>query len=59
MPEPAATPPILASREETETAGYVLYKRQVEAIDRLSEETNRSKSDVVRELLDRALGEAA
>lgn len=59
MPEPSVTPPLIAPREETETAGFVLFKRQLEVIDRLSEESGRSKSDVLRELLDRALGERA
>ena len=59
MTGPAASVPMIPPKEELVPVGFTLFVRQNEAIDRLAEESGRNKSDVVRMLLDRALGEAA
>lgn len=55
MVEPDATEPLVAPREETETVPLVLFSRQKEALDVISKQAGRSRSDVARELLDRTL----
>lgn len=54
MADPLATPTI-ESREPTAGANVTLFARQLEAIDELAAQHRTSRSDVVRQLLDRAL----
>lgn len=58
MAEPVATP-ALEAREPLVGTNVTLFARQMETIENLAAQHRTSRSDVVRQLIDRALGEAA
>lgn len=54
MADPAATPS-LETRERLAGANVTLFARQLEVIDELAAQHRTSRSDIMRQLLDRAL----
>lgn len=59
MPDPATVISEIPERDQSVGISVRLEASQLAELDRIAGETNRTRSDVLRLLLDKALGRAA